>query len=447
MEQTMVDLIERNKQHTYTVPKGNLSVTPIEMEVLTYLYRHRTLRNQDMYRILKAKGSYLSKSSFENKLFRTFLDKELVGRYRYRYHNSNEEGQRGPTLFNMWYLKPAGVNFLIENGYLPRTIDPYSSARVSDLSNKEHHILVQDTVCKAFAYALDSGIDVKHFSPWTPDYHSLFDGTNVRIRPDWCFTLKDKIINLEADMGTETLPSIRNKVEAYTDLANDFPNYRHIVLFYLADNHSVRKNLYSHHKRRIWNIKDKLIEMEKGMPSNLEVYVIQHKHVDLFMQKLFTGVLPAEPSSFSEVADTFTQLSSEFDFPYTITHEDIHDFVKQLPSGAENWIGSYQLIHDDGLDYQNAIICYLEQGNVRQLARFHYLYDLLNNKGFGRVVHNLIGVYPNNTDMHKDILDMYFDKVYITSASDLNPLEGGPHFYLMSVFDTLLEVEYGKLNS
>lgn len=277
-----------------------------ELKLLAFLEQQRMLTLQQSYQYAKKFCKMnMTDYSFKNRI-RKLQDYRLIRGYHY---SEGFDGER----FKYICIGSKGIDLLVKHNLLESSYDKSKIYKFDKKKNIMHFLMTQQVVTnllteldgdiiyypnsKELKYLFFYGERVSSYSPavlpyteWirieknlhrqnSGAYHAKIakhmtankqttniNGTTMTIvKPDWVLKIKGEketrnaFINIELDMGTEPIHTIKEKVFKYAILAENNPDELHIMNIVIADNSFSNRSRLSDGIRRAKNIAKQLV--------------------------------------------------------------------------------------------------------------------------------------------------------------------------------------------
>lgn len=281
--------------------RQRLELTTSDLQLLLFLEQQRMLTLQQFYQAAKHLFEMkITEYSFKNRI-RKFEEYHLI---RGDHYSEGFNGER----FKFLCIGSKAVDLLIENKLLDISYNKSKIYKFNQKKNLMHFLatqqaainiltslnaeLIRDPVTDEIKYSILYNFTSFSHSPatfpyteWIRKHKNLhrqnsgayharvskymtgnktskeINGTTIMIvKPDWIIELKgskkirDAIINIELDMGTEPYETLAQKVFRYAILADKNPDVLHIMDIVIADNSFSNRSTLSSGIKRAENI-------------------------------------------------------------------------------------------------------------------------------------------------------------------------------------------------
>ncbi|KOO48147.1 replication-relaxation family protein [Priestia koreensis] len=413
--------VERKYFSTGDNRKG-VQITDGEIQTLLLLYNQRILTHPQMYEYLKQIEPATKSETYRRRVSQKFTKYGIVIAEPYSL------GQKG-FYFNYYRIGPKGLDILIQEGLISKQVSRNLPSRIANIKNLDHYLSIQQVVISTLSKGLSQGENFTSVAPYD------FIGTdqmfeNERIVSDWVISHDDQHVLVELDMGTEALNRLEDKVKRYRATSLDNPDRHYSVLFVEIDSSMNLRYGSPNRERRIGNIKKRLL-YSKGLElENLDVYVITLERAAALATDLLVGKRPYT-SQFIE-QDTqllMKNLSMNSKFGFTL-HPILDEFVyiqsENYPTKADMVC---ELINDAGYKVETVMLVFLEEGNLKSLARVDTLNEYVK-KGLTQItIQRIIAFYENREELENDIIGIDYKNVYFGDGSSYGYTGEEPAFY------------------
>ncbi len=282
--------------------RQRLELTNTDLKLLAFLEQQRLLTLQQFYQAAKHLFELgIKEYSFKNRI-RKFEDYHLI---RSEHYSKGFEGER----FKFLAIGSKAVDVLIENGLLDQSYNKPKIYKFNQKKNLLHFIATQQAALNilttfnkkairdpntnktkypiiynqtSFSYspamypytewvrkhknlhrqnngAFHAEI-AKYMTTGSKAGNKLNGATMTIVKPDWIIKLKgtpevrDAIINIEMDMGTEPIETLAQKLFKYAILAEKNPEVLHIMDIVIVDNSLSNRSSFSDGISRTKNI-------------------------------------------------------------------------------------------------------------------------------------------------------------------------------------------------
>ncbi|MBB6447046.1 replication-relaxation family protein [Bacillus benzoevorans] len=281
--------------------RQRLELTKSDLQLLVFLEQQRMLTLQQFYQAAKHLFEMkITEYSFKNRV-RKFEDYHLI---RGEHYSEGFDGER----FKSLCIGSKAVDLLIENHLLDSTYNKSKIYKFNQKKNIMHYLATQQAVINILTRFNAKAIkdpntnEMKYpviynktsfsrspamypYTEWirkhknlhrqnSGAYHAkiakhmtgskssaeIYGTTITIVKPDWIIELKgrngqkDAIINIELDMGTESIETLIEKTFNYAKLAEKNPDVLHIMDIVIADNSFSNRSKFSDGIGRTKNI-------------------------------------------------------------------------------------------------------------------------------------------------------------------------------------------------
>lgn len=281
--------------------RQRLELTKSDLQLLVFLEQQRMLTLQQFYQAAKHLIEMkITEYSFKNRI-RKFEDYQLI---RSRLYSEGFNGER----FKLLCIGSKAVDLLIEHKLLDQAYNKSKIYKFSQKKNLMHFLATQQAVINVLIslntkvikdpntderkYPILYNVTAFSHSPTTFPYtewirknknlhrqnsgayhakiakhmdgnksnREIYGSTMTIVKPDWIIELRgskgirDAIINIELDMGSEPIETLAQKVFKYAYLAEKNPDTLHIMDIVIADNSFSNRSTFSDGIRRGKNI-------------------------------------------------------------------------------------------------------------------------------------------------------------------------------------------------
>lgn len=244
--------------------RQRLELTNTDLKLLAFLEQQRLLTLQQFYQAAKHLFELgIKEYSFKNRI-RKFEDYHLI---RSEHYSKGFEEER----FKFLAIGSKAVDVLIESGLLDESYNKPKIYKFNQKKNLLHFIATQQAALNILTTFNKKAIKdpntntfhaeiAKYMTTGSKAGNKLNGATMTIVKPDWIIKLKgtpevrDAIINIEMDMGTEPIETLAQKLFKYAILAEKNPEVLHIMDIVIVDNSLSNRSSFSDGIGRTKNI-------------------------------------------------------------------------------------------------------------------------------------------------------------------------------------------------
>ncbi|UNL87455.1 replication-relaxation family protein [Priestia koreensis] len=412
----------KRKFFTLGINRRGINLSQAELDILLFLYEHRTLTAPQMYRILANKEPSMKFPTFRRRLSQKYIKYDVVAAEQYSL------GQKGFN-FNYYRISHTGLDILMSEGLLTEDKHRYQMKRLATMKHVDHYLTIQEVVTSIIAKGLEHDKPLRSIRPLEYLGNDQISSKDTVV-PDWVIGYNDTYLMIELDMGTEQLSLVDEKILKYKQEALQNPDKTYKVLVVELDESMNLRFVPSNRERRVGNMKQKLMYSKALGVENLDVYVMPLYRAYELGYKLLMGDRPYTKAFIEgDMQHLLKNLNANSIFGFTL--EPIMDEFVYIPSPNYPVRADMvcHLVNEAGHYIETIMFLFIEEGSVESMATL----DLLNEyvkKGLTQVpIQRIIAIYENEEEMNGDIIGIDYKNVYFGNSASYGYTGQEPTFY------------------
>ncbi|WP_078557280.1 replication-relaxation family protein [Bacillus alkalicellulosilyticus] len=376
-----------------------------DLKLLQFLANQRLLTVNQLYKVYKDK---ITINSFRVKLYRWGM-KELIVPHQYSL------GQDG-FYFNYFRIGYRAVEILIREGMLPNSWEGFQIKKISNVKNVDHFLATQELVVNTIHALEEKEKNLESLHPYENPY---LDNEEIEpskiIIPDWILRVENRYLNIELDTGEEPTKEIFEKVERYAKLCKQNSHQEHVVLIAILDGSFKTRKAYSEDRsRRIGNLKKMFMSYKDLSLSNFSIYILPLSRAVRTAERVLLGLKPYAANIYQTELDTI-ELAVFKNPKFRYKYKEIESTEVYLPDVPKEMYAdkAIKITHKKGSYDEMLLLVLLDEGNVKELDRLHYLSSMVNEGRMKQTIHKIIAFYSRRDEKIYDVLANHYRNVLI----------------------------------
>lgn len=405
--------------------RARIELKPEEIKLLEELFIHRSLEGRlihDYYQSSKGLAKNPSHVS-------TRLTKMVDARLLIRMVDDDDSLMKVNRFHYHYKIGRRGLEVLAQTGFIRKEdIERYYFQIIRLKIPKIHKLATSVIAHQVRVMGMNEGFtEYEHYRGIDDVQEINYKLDQGSIVPDWIFYRGSRWVYLELDTGTENVKKIESKMERYVDLAKKYPTRMISVVFSVADSSLGYSTFYfDSRSKRVATIKGSAPPVHEW-PDNLHFYSVCSEDTAPLVLRLLKGIQPVTRSSRQLFIDDWLEHMNQWGRRLTV--------VENCPSNPKSPRLAWDyIINFESMDATFKVgIIYGEQGSVEtyQLMKSFEYRRIHEGEAFG--LDYLIVVYPDEEQVHTDVIGETLEYVAFNSLSILKKKDKDKHAHFMKM--------------